>query len=168
VIDRLNTKHGDLAIIRAITDQDYRALYEIFQSAVVAGDSYPHYKAFISFDDFADYWLKGKNAIQVMNNEQGELIGAYWLQAKYIARASHIVTAVYLIAEPMRSKGYGRLLVEHSLATAKQLGFDAMLLDLVLDHTPAGALYEKLGFSKIGTVPKAVEQTDAFIYWRAL
>ena len=58
--------------------------------------------------------------------------------------------------------------MEHSLAEARRLGFDAMMFNLVFESNPARAMYRKLGFEEFGRVPKAVDGEDAVIYWRSL
>ena len=60
-----------------------------------------------------------------------------------------------------RGKGLGKLMVEASLALAKELGFQAIQFNLVLSQNqPAVSLYKKLGFEIIGTIPQAVRNND--------
>ena len=58
--------------------------------------------------------------------------------------------------------------MEHSLGEARRLGFDAMMLNLVLKSNPSRRLYECLGFEVVGRVPEAVDGEDAYVYWRRL
>jgi hypothetical protein len=51
---------------------------------------------------------------------------------------------------------------------ARRLGFDALQFNLVFESNPVRSMYERLGFSEIGRVPKAVDGEDAVIYWRSL
>ena len=62
----------------------------------------------------------------------------------------------------------GTALVEHSLAEARRLGFDAMMFNLVFESNPSRRLYERLGFEVVGRVPEAVGGEDAIVYWRRL
>ena len=73
-----------------------------------------------------------------------------------------------MVAPPHRRRGVGRALVEHSLAEARRLGFDAMMFNLVVESNPSRGLYEQLGFEAVGRVPDAIRGEDAIAYWRKL
>lgn len=61
----------------------------------------------------------------------------------------------------MRGKHIGEILVRHSLAKAKELGFGVMQFNAVVaSNKPALALYEKLGFVRLGTIPKGFRMKD--------
>ncbi len=96
------------------------------------------------------------------------LIGAYYIKPNFVGRAAHIANAGYFVLAAYRGTGVGRSLVEHSLLEARRLGFDAIQFNLVFESNPVRSLYEHLGFSAIGRVPKAVDGEDALIYWRSL
>jgi ribosomal protein S18 acetylase RimI-like enzyme len=51
---------------------------------------------------------------------------------------------------------------------ARRLGYDALQFNLVFESNPVRALYERLGFTEVGRIPKAVDGEDALIYWRSL
>jgi len=76
--------------------------------------------------------------------------------------------AGYMVHPDRRGEGLGRTLVEHSLADARRLGFDAMMFNLVFESNPARRIYERLGFEVVGRVPAAVGDETALVYWRAL
>ena len=56
--------------------------------------------------------------------------------------------------------------MEHSIAEAPTLGFDALMFNLVFESNPARRLYDRLGFEVVGRVPEAVAGEDALVYWR--
>ena len=82
--------------------------------------------------------------------------------------ASHIANAGYMVHPDQRGSGLGRMLVEHSIAEARRLGFDALMFNMVFESNPARRLYERLGFEAVGRVPEAVAGEDALVYWRRL
>ncbi len=71
---------------------------------------------------------------------------------------SHVATASYMVAAEARGRGIGRALVVESLEWARECGFAAMQFNAVVaTNTSAVRLYEDLGFTVIGTVPRAHE-----------
>jgi len=79
------------------------------------------------------------------------------------------------MVRPDRSgRGVGRAMGHHALAEAKAAGYSAMQFNFVVSSNErAVALWESLGFSIIGTVPKAYRHlrlglVDAYIMHRFL
>lgn len=55
----------------------------------------------------------------------------------------------------MRGCHIGESLVKHCMATAKGIGFRILQFNAVVKtNTSAMALYKKLGFTQLGTIPK--------------
>jgi GNAT superfamily N-acetyltransferase len=71
-------------------------------------------------------------------------------------------------AKPRRREGIGRALINHSVEEAKRVGFDAVMLNLVMERNPSRRLYADLGFSEIGRIPFAIGDQAAVICWRSL
>jgi ribosomal protein S18 acetylase RimI-like enzyme len=66
-----------------------------------------------------------------------------------------VASATYVVDAATRA-GVGRALVEHSLERARAEGFLAMQFNYVVStNGPAVALYRKLGFAVVGTLPEA-------------
>lgn len=152
--------------IRAARADDHDALYVAYGEIVEAREGFPHEPP-LSRAAFEDYWLAHSASVTVAIVE-GTLAGAYYLKANFVGRAAHIANAGYFVGRQHRGRGLGRSLVLHSFTEARRLGFDAMQFNLVVESNPARRLYEELGFSVVGRIPRAVEGEDAFIYWRAL
>jgi ribosomal protein S18 acetylase RimI-like enzyme len=58
-------------------------------------------------------------------------------------------------------RGLGRALCEHSLEQARETGFLAMQFNAVVStNERAVALWKKVGFAIVGTVPKAFQHQD--------
>lgn len=56
--------------------------------------------------------------------------------------------------------GIGTALLRELLAAAKAAGYEQAELEVVPENAPAVALYEKLGFRTVGTVPRALKYRD--------
>lgn len=152
--------------IKQATADDYDELFDAFSRIVAAGEGFPQL-APVSREEFDDYWVDHSSAVQVARFGS-YLIGAYYLKPNFVGRAAHIANAGYFVLAPYRGTGVGRAMVEHSMLEARRLGYDALQFNLVFDSNPVRALYERLGFTEVGRIPKAVDGEDALIYWRSL
>ncbi|MCM1335985.1 MAG: GNAT family N-acetyltransferase [Bacteroides sp.] len=86
--------------------------------------------------------------------EDGRLAGLYILHPNNVGRCGHICNASYAVARAFRGRGIGEALVRHSIAKGASLGFRVLQFNAVVaSNKPALALYEKLGFIRLGTIP---------------
>lgn len=140
-------------------EKDEQGLYEIFQEVVDSGYQFPYECS--SIDEFYRQFFTPQGQIYVCHSARGEVVGGFYLKANYSGRSSHIANAAYMIRNTYRGKGVGTLLVKASLHLAKDLGFDAMQFNMVLSQNKrAVKLYERLGFTIVGTIPQAIRNLD--------
>ncbi len=93
--------------------------------------------------------------------ETGEVLGLYILHPNNIGRCGHIANASYAVSGSVRGQGIGELLVRHSLKKAKEFGFGIMQFNAVVaSNEMALRLYNKVGFTQIGTIPKGFKIKD--------
>ena len=86
--------------------------------------------------------------------EDGRVLGMYILHPNNVGRCGHQANASYAVASAARGRRIGEALVRHSLATAAELGYRLLIFNAVVaSNMRAIALYERLGFRRIGTVP---------------
>ena len=94
-------------------------------------------------------------------SDNGRVVGLYILHPNNIGRLNRIATASYAVSAACRGKHIGEKLVADSLAQAKKFGFVVMQFNAVVEsNIHAHHLYERLGFVKLGTVPKAFRMND--------
>jgi GNAT superfamily N-acetyltransferase len=156
---------GDVEL-RPLRAGDEHELFELFARIVAAKEGYPH-RPPLTRDVFDETWIDHATVVVVARCD-GALAGAYYLKPNQPGRAAHIANAGYVVDGPFRGQGLGRRLVRDSIERAPTVGFDAIQFNLVFASNPARALYEELGWREIGRVPRAVEDEDALIYWRAV
>ncbi len=86
--------------------------------------------------------------------QNGVIIGLYILHPNNIGRCGHIGNSSYAVRSNIRGLGIGEQLVRHSLKTAADLGFRLMQFNAVVSTNHSALhLYEKLGFTRLGTIP---------------
>jgi ribosomal protein S18 acetylase RimI-like enzyme len=152
--------------IRPARDGDHDTLFEIYAQVVEGGGAFPRDPP-ADEATFREVWLEGVTGVYVAELA-GTVAGSYQLLPNYTGTAGHIANAGYMVAPRFRRRGVGRALVEHSLAEARNHGFDAMMFNLVIESNPSRRLYEGLGFEVVGRVPEAIKGEDALVYWRRL
>jgi ribosomal protein S18 acetylase RimI-like enzyme len=163
----ISTSAGIELVIRPARAEDHRELHAAFAAVVSAGEGYPHEPGPLSYEDFAAYWLQNKSLV-VVGHVGHRLAGSYHLNPNFLGRAAHIGNGGYFVVPQLRGIGVGTELVTHSLLTARELGFDALQFNLVLEANPARRLYDRLGFEVVGRIPDAVDGQAGIVYWRRL
>ncbi|WGI26335.1 GNAT family N-acetyltransferase [Halomonas alkaliantarctica] len=156
-----------------MTDDDFAVFWPTFQAIVSAQETYA-FDPDISFEAARQLWCKAPNASMVTKDENGQVLGAYYLKANAAGPGDHICNCGYMVSPAARGKGVARAMCEHSQQQARELGFLAMQYNAVVaTNEVAVALWQKLGFSIVGTVPNAYRHArlgfvDTYVMYKAL
>jgi L-amino acid N-acyltransferase YncA len=160
-------------IIKKAAPEDFDNIWEIFHAVVSRGDTYTFDPA-ISKEEARAIWMSPQAWTYVATIDGGEVIGTYFMRANQPGLGSHVVNAGYMVKPEAQGRGIGRAMCEHSLAEARALGFLAMQYNIVVSTNEAAvALWKKMGFQIVGTLPKAFRHrelglVDAFVMHRFL
>lgn len=139
--------------------KDEEGFYQIYKEVVETGSQFPYESS--SREEFRCQFFKPEGQVYVCRTLEGEVVGGFYLRSNYSGRSNHIANAGYMIKGSCRGKGIGSLLIQASLHLTKNQGFHALLFNMVLSkNAQAIKLYEKLGFSIVGTIPQAVRNPD--------
>ncbi len=158
--------------IRPATPDDFPQMLAIFRKVLTTGDTYV-LEADTSVGEAYDYWF-GPQIETWVALENGRVVGMYRLIANQKGRGSHVANMSIMVDPDVRGRGVGLAVGRHSLAQAKKNGFLAMQFNMVVStNTHAVALWKKLGFDVVGTLPGAFRQArhgfvDAYVMWRSL
>lgn len=162
-----------MTIRRAIDKLDYEQLLEIFLRVIKTGDTYV-FDPDTSADDFRKHWLASYMDTFVATDDTGTIYGTYILKANQLDLGSHIANASYMVHPDHQGKGVGRVLCNHSIEHAKNCGYRGIQFNIVVStNTAAVALWQKCGFSIIGTTPGGFRHpqlgyVDTHIMFRSL
>lgn len=78
-----------------------------------------------------------------------------------VGRCGHICNASYAVRKDVRGEHIGEKLVKDCLVKAKEIGFGILQFNAVVaSNTHALHLYERLGFIKLGVIPKGFRMPD--------
>jgi L-amino acid N-acyltransferase YncA len=142
-----------LTIRRAAPD-DWPALWSIFSAVVAGGDTYTF--APDTPEANARRFLLGPGTDCFVAERGGEIVGTYVLRPNQPGLGAHVANAGYMVRPGEFGGGIGTAMGEHSLVEARAAGYRAMQFNAVVStNTRAVALWERLGFRIIGTVPEA-------------
>ncbi len=138
--------------IREATPADWPALWSIIASVVRTGDTYT-LPPDVSEDDAKAYWM-GPGLTTYVAEAEGGIVGTYAMHPNQPGLGSHVANAGYMVRADSAGRGVGTQLAEHSLAAARAAGFRAMQFNAVVStNVRALALWQRLGFSIVGTIP---------------
>ncbi|HEX6903920.1 MAG TPA: GNAT family N-acetyltransferase [Thermoanaerobaculia bacterium] len=149
---------GNLVIRRA-EEADFDGIWEIFHAVVAKGDTYAYDPA-TTKEQARTIWM-APGIFTYAALLDGEVAGTYILKANQPGLGSHVSNCGYMVHPGHAGRGLGRALCEHSLDEARRMGFLAMQFNAVVStNERAVALWRKMGFAIVGTVPKAFRHRE--------
>jgi GNAT superfamily N-acetyltransferase len=141
-------------IIRRAVADDWPALWTIISAVVQSGDTYT-LEPQVSEAGARAYWIDAGLATYVAELD-GVIVGTYILRANQRGLGSHVANAGYMVRPEYAGRGIGALLAAHSFEAARTAGFEAMQFNAVVStNARAIALWKRLGFVIVGTIPRA-------------
>jgi L-amino acid N-acyltransferase YncA len=158
------------AEIRAAGASDADSIWAILEPTIRAGETYPLPPDMDRAQALA-YWFEEGHEVFVAEND-GQIVGTYFLRANQQAGGSHVANCGYMTAPASFGRGVARAMCAHSLDHAKQRGFRAMQFNFVVSaNERAVRLWKSCGFQVVGQIPKAflhpvAGYTDALVMYR--
>lgn len=106
-------------------------------------------------------WNDSPSRLRLIAEVDGGLAGAAVLYpAGAQERLRHRCCVDITLYQRFCGKGIGTLLLRELLSAAKAAGYEQAELEVVSTNAPAVALYRKLGFETVGTLPQAMKYKD--------
>jgi L-amino acid N-acyltransferase YncA len=150
---------SDGIVIRRAGDADFDGIWVIFHAVVEKGDTYAFDPGTAKEQARAIWMASGLSTYVAVLD--GEIVGTYILKPNQPGLGSHVANAGYMVHPRHSGRGIGRALCAHSLDEARRMGFLAMQFNsVVATNEAAVALWKKMGFSIVGTVPKAFRHKE--------
>ena len=158
--------------IRPAAEPDRPAILAIVAPVLRAGETYAVARDLTDEQTLA-YWFAPSHQVFVAEDD-GVILGTYYLMANQGGGGAHVANCGYMTAPAAQGKGIARAMCEHSLLRATERGFRAMQFNHVVStNARAVALWQKLGFDIVGTLPLAFHHpvqgyVDSYVMFRAL
>ena len=159
--------------IRLICEADWPAVWELMEPIIRAGDTYP-YAIDITVDGARQMWLEIPAATYVVEDEQGNILGTYYIKPNQPTLGAHVANCGYMVAVRSRGLGIATQMCAHSQDEAVKMGYRAMQYNLVVKtNEPSVHLWQKMGFAIVGTLPGAFRHAehgfvDAYVMYKML
>lgn len=146
--------------IREYKSQDVAAAMEIWNEVVREGVAFPQVEELTEQE--ADGFFSSQSYTGLAeDSETGEIVGLYILHPNNVGRCGHIANTSYAVKSSKRGLHIGEQLVKDSLAMGERLGFRLMQFNAVVAaNVHALHLYERLGFTRLGTIPQGFLMKD--------
>ena len=158
--------------IRLATSNDEDPIWQIMQPIIAQGDAYVYEPTMSKQEALAD-WMGLDNTCFVVE-KKGDIVGTYILRPNKPGLGAHIANASFMVKQQAKGQKVGLAMGQHALDQAKQAGYHAMQFNMVVGTNKAAiALWQKLGFVIIGTIPDGFNHSekgyvDAHILYRKL
>ncbi|MDO5581351.1 MAG: GNAT family N-acetyltransferase [Planctomycetia bacterium] len=138
-------------LIREYRADDLAAMISIWNEIVEEGIAFPQDHP-LDLDGAARFFQS--QSFTGVAEFGGQIAGLYILHPNNVGRCAHLANASFAVSSLLRGKKVGESLVLHSLCKGKELGFRVLQFNAVVKtNTAAIHLYEKLGFTRLGTIP---------------
>ena len=140
--------------IRDAADEDWPGIWTIVAEVLAEGDAYA-YDPDMTEEQARAKWLAPSPWRTTVAVDGDQVLGASTWGPNQSGPGSHICNANFIVSSEARGRGVGTAMVEDTLARARADRYEGMQFNAVVETNPAVALYERLGFEIIGTVPGA-------------
>ena len=145
-------------VVREYTKKDLQDLIRIWNVVVEDGVAFPQEEV-LNNESGAEFFAS--QSYTGVAEENGKIYGLYILHPNNIGRCGHICNASYVVDSDARGHHIGEQLVIDCLKKGKELGFRVLQFNAVVEsNIHARHLYERLGFTQLGTIPGGFRMKD--------
>ena len=146
--------------IRAYQSKDAASAAQIWNEVVTDGNAFPQDTEMTA--NVANLFFQEQTYTGIAENaDTHEILGLYILHPNNVGRCGHICNASYAVSKESRGLHIGEKLVLDCLKQGKNKGYGVLQFNAVdATNTHARHLYERLGFTQLGIIPKGFRMKD--------
>jgi len=147
----------------------WEAKYMDFINSVISEDDYiilSTKQTIENEEEFVESWIqkiKNKQGISLTAFHNDEIIGNCDLNFCQDDRRNHVAVFGITIKEGFREEKIGSKMMECLFSLAKESGIKIVKLDVFSTNKRAQRVYEKMGFTIVGKVPKGIFRRGKYI-----
>ena len=147
-------------VVRKFEEKDLIDMTRIWNEVVEDGIAYPQ-EELLDIDSGRAFFEEQTYTGVAVDEDTEKVCGLYILHPNNIGRCGHICNASYAVKSELRGLHIGEKLVLDCLEQGKQHGFTVLQFNAVVaSNIHARHLYERLGFTQLGTIPKGFRMKD--------
>ena len=140
--------------IREYQRQDAAAAMDIWNEVVREGEAFPQVEE-LAPDEAHGFFASQSYTAVAWDSDTAEVVGLN------VGRCGHICNTSYAVRSDRRGQHIGEQLVKDSLAMGARLGFRILQFNAVVAaNVHALHLYERLGFTRLGRIPRGFLMRD--------
>ena len=149
-----------MMVIRKYEEKDLPKMVKLWNDVVEEGIAFPQEELLTALTGEA--FFKSQTFCGVAEDEDsGNIAGLYILHPNNIGRCGHISNASYAVDSKARGRHIGEKLVKHCIHQAYEEGFRILQFNAVVKtNVHARHLYERCGFTQLGTIPNGFRMKD--------
>ena len=145
-------------IIRKYNENDLTAMIAVWNEVVEDGIAFPQEEL---LDNKTGAEFFASQSYCGVADDNGNVVGLYILHPNNVGRCGHICNASYAVSSSCRGKHIGEKLVLDCIENAKRIGFKILQFNAVVEsNVHARHLYERIGFTQLGVIPKGFIMKD--------
>ncbi len=146
-------------MIRKYKPGDLKQMIDIWNEVVEEGIAFPQEEPLN--DKTGESFFSSQSYCGVAVDDSGSVVGLYILHPNNIGRCGHICNASYAVKSSCRGRHLGEKLVRDCIIKAKEIGFSILQFNAVVEtNIHARHLYERIGFTQLGVIPKGFRMKD--------
>lgn len=147
-------------VVREYNENDLADMIKIWNEVVEDGVAFPQEE--LLNDSTGKGFFAAQTYCGVAEDKDKKLIcGLYILHPNNVGRCGHICNASYAVDKAVRGMHIGEKLVSDCLMQGKKHGYGVLQFNAVVaSNTHARHLYERLGFTGLGVIPKGFRMKD--------
>jgi len=159
--------------VRKYEEKDLNEMINIWNEIVDEGNAFPQEER-LNLESGTSFFAGQTYTGVAEDTETKKIYGLYILHPNNIGRCGHICNASYAVSADSRGLHIGEKLVLDCIEQGRKHGFSILQFNAVVaTNTHARHLYERLGFTQLGTIPKGFRMKDGYYedicpYYRAL
>lgn len=146
--------------VEKYAEENISEMITIWNYIVEEGVAFPQENK-LSYTEGNDFFKSQTFCGVAKDSDTGKIVGLYILHPNNIGRCGHICNASYAVDVKVRGLHIGEALVKHSIQQAAKEGFRILQFNAVVKtNVHARNLYERCGFTQLGTIPSGFRMKD--------
>ncbi len=147
-------------VIKEYQSEYVPEMIEIWNEVVEEGKAFPQ-EELLDLEGGAEFFSSQTYTGIAIEKDSSKVCGLYILHPNNVGRCGHICNASYAVRSKLRGNHIGEKLVLDCMEQGRRHGYRILQFNAVVSsNIHARHLYERLGFTQLGTIPRGFRMKD--------